>query len=72
MLLHAHVNRLTLPTKAIKTELTHILANSPKLLDAMLELAQSQRWLQTSLSVSSSSRRFFSLLLSSSMRVENV
>jgi len=50
VVLHAHLYRLEL-SPPLRHELASMLANAPKLLDAMLELAQSQRWLQTSLAV---------------------
>jgi len=49
-LLHAHVHRLEL-SPSLHSDLRRILANAPVLIDAMMELAQSQRWMQTSMSV---------------------
>jgi len=49
-LLHAHVHRLEL-SLCLSIDLRKILINSPVLVDAMMELAQSQRWLQTSINI---------------------
>jgi len=49
-LLHAHVYRLEL-SLCLSADLRKILMNSPVLVDAMMELAQSQRWLQTSINI---------------------
>lgn len=49
-LLHAHLHRLELST-ALRVDLRTILVNAPTLIDAMMELAQSQRWLQTSVNI---------------------
>merc|ERR1711871_1520558 len=49
-LLHAHVHRLEM-SALLRVDLRKILINSPVLVDAMMELAQSQRWLQTSINI---------------------
>lgn len=49
-LVHAHVHRLELSV-GLSIDLRKILMNSPALTDAMMELAQSQRWLQTSINI---------------------
>ena len=49
-LLHAHVHRLDI-SPGLHADLRRILANAPVLIDAMMELAQSQRWMQTSMNV---------------------
>ena len=43
-LLHAHLHRLEL-SPTLRSDLRGILVNAPVLVDAMMELAQSQRWL---------------------------
>jgi translocation protein SEC63 len=50
VLLHAHLHRLELSPE-LRTDLRGILVNAPTLVDAMMELAQSQRWMQTSVNV---------------------
>lgn len=52
--IHAHVLRHSNPElydEVPKRSLNKVLARAPKLCDAMLQIAQSQRWLQTSLNV---------------------
>jgi len=49
-LVHAHVHRLELSVE-LSPNLRKILMNSPALTDAMMELSQSQQWLQTSINI---------------------
>mmetsp|Transcript_14951 Transcript_14951/g.51705 ORF Transcript_14951/g.51705 Transcript_14951/m.51705 type:complete len:565 (-) Transcript_14951:438-2132(-) len=49
-LLHAHIHHLEL-SPTLQSDLRSILVNAPVLIDAMMELAQSQRWMQTSVNV---------------------
>ncbi len=49
-LFHAHLTRIEL-SPLLCVDLHVLLANAPTLIDAMMELAQSQRWLQTSLNI---------------------
>jgi len=49
-LIHAHLHRIEL-SPLLCSDLHGILANAPALIDAMMELAQSQRWLQTSINI---------------------
>mmetsp|Transcript_12043 Transcript_12043/g.37078 ORF Transcript_12043/g.37078 Transcript_12043/m.37078 type:complete len:562 (+) Transcript_12043:494-2179(+) len=49
-LIHAHVHRLEL-SATLRLNLHKILMSSPVLIGAMMELAQSQRWLQTSINI---------------------
>jgi len=50
VLLHGHLHRLKLST-GLSLDLRQILTNAPTLIDAMMELSQSQRWLQTSVNI---------------------
>eukprot|EP00629_Pelagomonadales_sp_RCC1024_P017252 CAMPEP_0119260188 /NCGR_PEP_ID=MMETSP1329-20130426/695_1 /TAXON_ID=114041 /ORGANISM="Genus nov. species nov., Strain RCC1024" /LENGTH=609 /DNA_ID=CAMNT_0007259609 /DNA_START=935 /DNA_END=2764 /DNA_ORIENTATION=- len=50
VLLHGHLYRLKLSTP-LSLDLKGILTNAPTLIDAMMELSQSQRWLQTSVNI---------------------
>ncbi len=49
-LLHAHVHRLEM-SALLRVHLHKLLGNASTLIDAMVELAQSQRWLQTSINI---------------------
>jgi translocation protein SEC63 len=49
-LIHAHLHRAEI-SPSLRADLLGILANASILVDAMMELAQSQRWLQTSVNI---------------------
>jgi len=49
-LIHAHLHRLNV-SASLREDLLQLLANAPSLIEAMMEITQSQRWLQTSINV---------------------
>mmetsp|Transcript_36450 Transcript_36450/g.46781 ORF Transcript_36450/g.46781 Transcript_36450/m.46781 type:complete len:615 (+) Transcript_36450:63-1907(+) len=51
VLMHAHLNRLEIPSKQLQEDINYMLSRSPELIDALIELSASHQWLNTTLRI---------------------
>lgn len=51
VLLHAHLNQLPISSPSLRADLSYMLSRSPELIDALVELASSHHWLNTTLRI---------------------